>query len=115
MKLSRIWKIFLVTFVTFSAFVRVDSRPFMMNIGETEWLLSIKWIILKLIIGQAISGTFYGLWKLIDDTPPPYQNKTMKRAPAFASKYGKAIDGNKQDPKSHWRLFYKSHVLLYIQ
>jgi len=54
-----------------------------------------------LIIGQAISGTFYGLWKLIDDTPPPYQNKTMKRAPAFASKYGKAIDGNKQDPKSY--------------
>ncbi|KAL7042778.1 hypothetical protein ACKWTF_001274 [Chironomus riparius] len=83
MNFSRIWKLFLLTFVTFSAFVRVDSRPFMMNIG------------------QAISGTFYGLWKLIDNTPPPYQNQTMKRAPAFASKYGKAIDGNKQDIKPH--------------
>lgn len=32
---------------------------------------------------------------MIDDTPAYPQNKTMKRAPAFASKYGKAIDGNK--------------------
>jgi hypothetical protein len=35
---------------------------------------------------------------MIDDTPfqaSRQQNKTMRRAPAFASKYGRAIDGNK--------------------
>lgn len=40
-------------------------------------------------VGQAIGGAFYSVYKFFDNTPPlAAQNRTsMKRAPAFASKY----------------------------
>lgn len=40
-------------------------------------------------VGQAIGGVFHGVYKFFDNTPTlAAQNRTsMKRAPAFASKY----------------------------
>lgn len=47
-----------------------ESKPFMMSMG------------------QAIGGAFFSIWKAFDNTPNIAQNRTsMKRAPAFASKY----------------------------
>lgn len=71
MRVARIWCLFCVVCLVCSIlFVESESKPFMMSMG------------------QAIGGAFFSIYKWIDDTPAYAQNRTtMKRAPAFASKY----------------------------
>ncbi|CRK93764.1 CLUMA_CG007292, isoform A [Clunio marinus] len=66
----KISSVLLIICLLFSTLCVIESRPFMMSMG------------------QAIGGAFFSIWKWIDDTPDIPQNRTtMKRAPAFASKY----------------------------
>lgn len=71
MRLGKFWSIgFVVLFVLSLILSETESKPFMMSMG------------------QAIGGAFFSIWKAFDNTPQIAQNRTsMKRAPAFASKY----------------------------
>lgn len=66
MRLGKLWCLIAVIFTVICL---TDCKPFMMAMG------------------QALSGALFSVWKLIDNTPPPQNRTTMKRAPAFASKY----------------------------
>lgn len=66
----RVSKVLTVTFIVLFLCCEVHPKPFMMSMG------------------QAIGGAFFSIWKAFDNTPSVAQNRTsMKRAPAFASKY----------------------------
>lgn len=69
MRFVNIWWILVVLF---SLICLCEPRPFYMA-----------------NVGQAIGGAFFSVFKFFDNTPPIVaQNRTsMKRAPAFASKY----------------------------
>lgn len=66
----RMGKLYAIAFIALFLLCEVQSNPFMLSMGK------------------AIGGVFYGVWKAFDNTPTIAQNRTsMKRAPAFASKY----------------------------
>ena len=71
MKLVKFWCFALAILFMLSLIMsETESKPFMMSMG------------------QAIGGAFFSIWKAFDNTPTIAQNRTsMKRAPAFASKY----------------------------
>lgn len=71
MKVVKFWCFTLAILITLSLITsETESKPFMTSMG------------------QSIGGAFFSIWKAFDNTPNIAQNRTsMKRAPAFASKY----------------------------